>query len=119
LQWGSEASGKAFENWLYHELSSYILYREKNDLLSYWRLADSGREVDFVVNDCEIVIEAKASEKIGSTHLKGLREFKKEHPSVKQCLLVSLEQRQRLTDDNILILPYQDFLKALWQGDVF
>ena len=64
LQCGSEASGKAFENWLYHELSSYILYREKNDLLSYWRLADSGREVDFVVNDCEIVIEAKASEKI-------------------------------------------------------
>jgi uncharacterized protein len=118
LQWGSDITGKAFENWLFHELKSYMLYRETHDQLSYWRLADSGREVDFIINDCEIAIESKATPRIRSEHLKGLRELKKDHPSVKKRLLVSLEETPRLTDDQILILPYQEFLQSLWQGDL-
>lgn len=119
LQLGSESMGKAFENWLFHELKSFVRYQEKDDLLSYWKLADSGREVDFIINDFEIAIEAKAVFKVGSAHLKGLRELKKDHPSVKKCLLISLERSARLTDDQILILPYQDFLESLWHGEIF
>ncbi|PIR16984.1 MAG: AAA family ATPase [Deltaproteobacteria bacterium CG11_big_fil_rev_8_21_14_0_20_49_13] len=119
LQLGSEMAGKAFENWLFHELKSYITYKEKSDLLSYWKLADSGREVDFVVNDCEVAIEAKGTSRVRPDHLKGLRELKKEHQSIKKLLLVCLEELPRLTDDQILILPYRDFLQSLWQGDVF
>jgi len=100
-------------------LKSYITYKEKSDLLSYWKLADSGREVDFVVNDCEVAIEAKGTSRVRPDHLKGLRELKKEHQSIKKLLLVCLEELPRLTDDQILILPYRDFLQSLWQGDVF
>lgn len=119
LQLGSEIAGKAFENWLFHELKSHILYKEKNAHLAYWKLADSGREVDFIINDCEVAIEAKGTSKVRPDHLKGLRELKKDHPSVKKRLLVSLEQMPRMTDDQILILPYRDFLQSLWQDDLF
>ena len=119
LQLGSEMAGKAFENWLFHELKSFIIYKEKADLLSYWKLADSGREVDFIINDCEVAIEAKGTSKVRPDHLKGLRELKNEHPSVKKRVLVSLEESPRLTEDQILILPYRVFLQSLWQGEIF
>ncbi|MBW2421358.1 MAG: ATP-binding protein [Deltaproteobacteria bacterium] len=69
---GSELYGKAFENWVFHELSSFASYREFDGGLSYWRLA-SGIEVDFVLGDMEIAIEAKSSARITRDHLKGLR----------------------------------------------
>lgn len=119
LQLGSEIAGKAFENWLFHEIKSYIVYKEKGVSLSYWRLADSGREVDFIINDCEVAIEAKGTAKVRPEHLKGLRELKKEHTSVKKRLLVSLEESPRLTGDQILVIPYRDFLQSLWHGDIF
>jgi len=119
LQLGAEITGKAFENWLFHELSSYLIYKEKHAQLAYWKLADSGREVDFIINDCEIAIEAKGTMKVRSDHLKGLRELKKDYPSVKKRLLVSMEKMPRLTEDQIWILPFRDFLESLWQGDLF
>ena len=60
LQAGSELYGKAFENWVFHELSAHNAYSETFATLSYWRLA-SGIEVDFIVNDMQLAIEAKAS----------------------------------------------------------
>lgn len=119
LQLGSEIAGKAFENWLFHELKGHIIYKEKNASLSYWKLADSGREVDFIINDCEVAIEAKGTSRVRPEHLRGLRELKTDYPSVKKRLLVCLEETPRLTDDQILILPYRDFLQSLWQGDIF
>ena len=38
---------RAFENWVFHELSAFASYREFDGGLSYWRLA-SGIEVDFI-----------------------------------------------------------------------
>jgi hypothetical protein len=70
--------------WLFHEIKSYILYKEKNVQLTYWKLADSGREVDFIVNDCEIAIESKGTDKVRTEHFMGLRELKKNHPSDSQ-----------------------------------
>lgn len=119
IQLGSEIAGKAFENWLFHEIKSYIVYKEKGVSLSYWKLADSGCEVDFIINDCEVAIEAKGTARVRPENLRGLRELKNEHPSVKRRLIVSLEESPRLADDQILILPHRDFLQSLWQGDIF
>ena len=69
---GSELYGKAFENWVFHELSAYVSYADVDSTLSYWRLP-SGIEVDFLLGDIDLAIEAKSSARITRTHLKGLR----------------------------------------------
>jgi predicted AAA+ superfamily ATPase len=57
---GSELYGKAFENWVFHELTAFSNYRGCDSALSYWRLA-SGIEVDFVLGDMAVAIEAKST----------------------------------------------------------
>ena len=112
---GSELFGKAFENWVFHELCAHRAYSDLGYDLSYWRLA-SGIEVDFIVGDMEIAIEAKASPKITSDYLRNLREIIKDHPKLKRRIVVSLEERPRKTEDGIEILPYSVFTEALWSG---
>jgi predicted AAA+ superfamily ATPase len=113
---GSELYGKAFENWVFHELSAFVSYRDYDGELSYWRLA-SGIEVDFVFGDMKVAIEAKSSERITQDHLKGLRELAKDHPKVGRRIVVCRERRARKTKDGIEILPVATFVKRLWEGD--
>ncbi len=117
LEPGSELFGKAFENWVFHELSAHRVYSDLYYDLSYWRLA-GGIEVDFIVNDMELAIETKASPRIHSDHLRGLREIIKDHPKLKRRIVVSLEERARKTEDGIEILPYSVFIKQLWAGGI-
>ena len=112
---GSDAYGRAFENWVFHELSAYLDYTEDVDELSYWRLV-GGTEVDFVVGDMRLAVEAKASERVASRHLKGLRSLAKDHGEVARRVVVCLEPRARRTDDGIDVLPAQVFVKRLWEG---
>ena len=114
LQIGGELFGKAFENWVFHELNAYSWYKERFCDLAYWRLA-SGTEVDFIVNDMELAIEAKASRNVTADHLRGLRALKEDHPKVKRRLVVSLDPKARTTEDGIEILPYQKFAHLLWE----
>ncbi len=114
---GTELWGKAFENWVHQELKSFMIYSEKGDELSYWRLADSGKEVDFIVNDCQIAIEAKACNPIRNEDLKALRELKNDQPHVEKRLIVCMEKKRRITGDGILILPYEEFVAGLWSGE--
>lgn len=118
LQPGSELFGKAFENWVFHELSAHNSYSEAFATLSYWRLA-SGIEVDFIVNDMEIAIEAKATAKVTSDHLKNLRSLVEDQPRVKQRVVVSLESPSRKSEDGILLLPPNEFCERLAAGELF
>jgi uncharacterized protein len=117
LRQGSELYGKAFESWVFHELSAQNAYSEAFARLSYWRLA-SGIEVDFVVNDMQAAIEAKAAARISADHLKGLRALAQDHPRVKQRLVVCLEPRMRRTEDGILIVPALEFCRLLNNGEL-
>lgn len=115
---GSELFGKAFENWCFHELNAYNIYSDSFAQFSYWRLA-GGTEVDFIVNDMVVAIEVKASCKINAKHLKGLRSLSVDHPEVKKRLLVCREEKARTTEDGILIIPAEQFVEKLWQGELF
>ena len=117
LQRGSEMYGKAFENWVFHELSAYVGYADVDASLSYWRLP-SGIEVDFLLGDVDVAIEAKASPRINRSHLRGLRTLKDEHPAVRRRMVVSLEPRARRTDDSIDVLPAATFASRLWAGEL-
>jgi predicted AAA+ superfamily ATPase len=115
---GSELFGKAFENWVFHELAAYNAYAERYAQMSYWRLA-GGTEVDFLVNDLDLAVEAKATRKVTSDHLKGLRALAEDHPRIKQRVVVCLESRSRTTDDGIQLLPAVEFTTMLARGDLF
>ena len=117
LERGSAQYGKAFENWVFHELSAFVSYRDLDEQLTYWRLP-SGIEVDFIVGDMRLAIEAKASARITSDHLKGLRTLAQEHPGTARRVVVCLEPRPRRTDDGIDIIGATDFARRLWQGDL-
>lgn len=114
---GSELYGKAFENWVFHELSAFVSYRDVDVDLSYWRLA-SGIEVDFVLGDMEVAIEAKSGTRITRDQLKGLRRLAEDHPRVARRIVVCREPRARRTDDGIELLPVASFIRQLWAGDI-
>jgi hypothetical protein len=79
--------------------------------LSHWRLA-SGIEVDFIVGQMVVAIEAKATGRITSDHLAGLRHLRQDHPRVRR-VVVCLEPRRRVTEDGIEILPVNAFVGEL------
>jgi predicted AAA+ superfamily ATPase len=102
--------GEAFEALLYHELCCYSEYRSK-ERISYWRTT-TNIEVDFILGD-RLAIEAKASRSISDSDLKGLRAIHSE-ASFKARILVCREPHERRTDDGILILPFESFVRKLW-----
>ena len=114
---GSELYGKAFENWIFHELTAFSNYRGCDSALSYWRLA-SGIEVDFVIGEMAVAIEAKSSAKITRDHLKGLRSLVVDYADVARRIVVCREPKPRKTDDGIDILPAKTFVQRLWNGDI-
>ncbi|MCI5148064.1 MAG: ATP-binding protein [Candidatus Electrothrix sp. MAN1_4] len=118
LRQRGELFGKAFENWCFHELNTYNQYTEAFADFFYWRLA-SGTEVDFIVNDMKLAIEAKATTKVTQKHLKGLRSLMVDHPDVQRRVVVCCESKHRTTDDGIEIMPAEKFIELLWQGDLF
>lgn len=117
LRRGSDAYGAAFENWVFHELSAYVDYMEPGGELAYWCLA-GGREVDFVLDDMKLVVEAKSSERVTSRHLRNLRSLLDDHPSAKRRVLVCLEPVARRTEDGIEVLPATEFARKLWNGEL-
>ncbi len=114
---GSELYGKAFESWVFRELAAYVSYPDVDAALAYWRLA-SGIEVDFILGDMQVAIEAKSSERTTRDHLKGLRSLVEDHPRVGRRIVVCREPRARKTDDGIEILPVATFVKRLWAGEL-
>ena len=118
LQPGGELFGKAFENWVFHELCCYNAYRARYADFCYWRLS-SGIEVDFVVNHIDCAIEAKAVSRVRGDHAKGLRELQADHPETGRRIVVSLDPHDRTTEDGIELLHHHTFLTQLWQGSLF
>lgn len=118
LRPGSELFGKAFENWVFHELCAHNAYSEAFATLCYWRLA-SGIEVDFIVDDMALAIEAKSARKVTSDHLNGLRQLRRDHPRVRQRILVCLEAKAYKTEDGIWVLPATEFCGRLAAGELF
>lgn len=118
IQEGGELFGKAFENFIFHELCAYSHYSNSEWNLSYWRLS-SGVEVDFIINDAEYAIEAKGVKRVTNEHLKGVRLFKADFPKTKKIMLVTLVGITYKTDDNVWVYSLLDFLKMLWSHKLF
>ena len=109
----SELFGKAFEHFIILELRSYLSYSRKKLSMHYWR-STSQAEVDLIIGD-KLAIEIKSHSLIQDKHLKGLRSLKEEQ-ILKKYIVVSLDKEERITKDKIHIIPWETFLKKLWNG---
>lgn len=109
---GTPEFGEAFETILMHELLCFRDY-VSSEALSFWR-SSSGFEVDFIIGD-HTAVEAKAKENLSFQDIKSLLMLAEEK-KLKRYLCVCLEPRIRRVD-NVIILPYKEFLEALWRGE--
>lgn len=108
---GTPEFGQGFESWLQHELASYRDY-VSGEPLTYWR-STSGFEVDFILGD-HTAIEVKAKENVSPNDLRSLMALAEEQ-RLKRYVCVSLEDRPR-TIGRVSVLPWREFLDALWSG---
>lgn len=111
---GSELFGRVFEHFITLEVLAHSSYSDLDYPVSYWRTA-SQLEIDLILGT-EIAIEIKSTGRVTDKHMRGLRAFKEEHPAL--AILVSRDPRPRQTHDDILILPWQEFLERLWAGEI-
>ena len=113
LRKNSSEMGKAFEHFIGMELRSYLSYKRFKKPLTYWRTY-RGPEADFLIGS-ETAVEVKSTEKVNDSDLKGLRALKEEGP-FQNFYLVSRDETNRKTSDNIRILHWHTFLTELWEG---
>jgi predicted AAA+ superfamily ATPase len=108
---GTPEFGAAFETWLLHELACHRDY-VSGAPIRHWR-STSGFEVDFILGD-HTAIEVKAKENVSAQDLRSLRALAEEK-KLERYLCVSLEPRRREVQ-NVSVLPWREFLEALWGG---
>ena len=113
---GSDEFGRAFEHFLIEEVRAYVSYSETHLPLAYWRTS-TGMEVDLVVGDLDLAIEIKAVRQADERHTKGLRALM-EDQKVKRALVVSLDTAPRRLQGGITVLPWREFCRRLWAGDL-
>ena len=116
LKRGTDDYGHAFEHLVMQEIIAYKGYNDKREVLSYWHTYDR-KEVDAVIGEAKVAIEIKSSEQVKNKHKAGLKAFKEEHPGCRM-ILVSLDPITRKADD-IELIYVPDFLKMLWNGEIF
>lgn len=107
--------GHAFEHLVLQEIVAYMGYKDCEEKLTYWHTYDN-YEVDAVIGNARIAIEIKSTDEVQTSHKKGLVEFAKEHPDVRQ-ILVSRDRISRRSGD-IDLIYVTDFFKALWDGEI-
>ena len=110
-----EPFGKALEHFILMEILAHRTYQELDYDVNFWR-AKSGLEVDFVLGGGEVALEIKGGGRIDNPDLRSLRAFIQEYRP-KKTFVVCNERHPRV-HEGIHILPWRDFLNALWKGDV-
>ena len=114
---GTPEFGKSFEHYILMELKAYQAYKNPELDISFWRTA-GGSEVDFLLADKALALEAKASPRVHEGHTKGLLALAGDGP-VKRSIIVCLESEPRTLANGIEIAPWKNFIQRLWAGEFF
>lgn len=105
--------GDYFESYIFQELSCYSSYHKLEDI-KYWR-SKSNFEVDFIF-DGRVAVEVKATKKVSSDDLKGLKALAEEK-LLKKYFLISFDKKNQVYGQ-IHCLYWEDFLDQLAQGQI-
>jgi len=115
---GDLEKGVLFETLVLHELAAADSYQGKGGRISYWR-TPSGKEIDFIWSrgDRNIGIEVKSTNTWKSEWSRATNEL------IEQGSLVSgfgvYQGKNRLRQGNVLILPFSEFVDALYDETIF
>ena len=116
---GIEA-GDSFEHFILMELIAYGGLKEQDFEICYWR-TKTNLEVDFILGQGQVAIEVKISKQVNREDVRGLLAFCEEHQPQK-AIVVSQDSKPRKWEiengTEILVLPWQTFLKQLWRGEL-
>lgn len=114
-----EELGFLFETYLLGEIRAYISYHQLGYPIYFWSSADRV-EVDFLCETTSgfIALEIKASPTWERKYNRGLHRIQQElkKNKVRAYGIYTGEREARVED--ISILPWQDFLKKLWAGEI-
>jgi predicted AAA+ superfamily ATPase len=110
-----EQFGKAFEHFILMELLAHRVYTELNYDVNFWR-TKSGLEVDFILGQGQVAIEVKGANRVDNADLRPIKAFVQEYRPAK-AFVVCNESAPRVQAE-IHIVPWRDFLKMLWNGEV-
>jgi predicted AAA+ superfamily ATPase len=113
---GSELFGKAFESFMHHELRAYAAYSGKHFGMAYWRTA-GGVEVDFVLGAHEVALEVKATPHARADHARSLQSIAEEY-TFKRRIMVTLDPVPRRMENGVEVVPWREFCRRLWAGEV-
>jgi predicted AAA+ superfamily ATPase len=110
-----EQFGRAVEHFILMEILAHRAYRELDYEVNFWR-TKSGLEVDFILGQGEVAIEIKGTSRVDNTDLRPLKAFIQEYRPAK-AFVVCNESAPRVYE-SIHIVPWRDFLRMLWSGEV-
>jgi predicted AAA+ superfamily ATPase len=114
-----EERGFLLETYLLHEISAYLHYSELEYPVHYWRTHD-GAEVDFIVDTPKgiVAIEVKAADRWQSKYHLGIARLRSERPKIRVFAYGVYTGKRRLEEDNVQVLPWEAFVRALWDGRI-
>jgi len=119
--------GAALEAMIYHELRVYNEVSRKQRPLHYYR-TPAGVEIDFVIETARrrpaslprvIAVEVKRAERWDRTWEKPMRSLADNAGVTVERMFGVYCGSRSYQFDNITVLPFTDFIKALFAGDVF
>lgn len=116
-----DTAGNAFEHFILMELMAFLGLHEIDDPIHYWR-SKNGLEVDFILNDGDCAVEVKMNENPNLSDLKGLRAFCNDYKPTHAIVVCCAPRRRLLIAENdikIEVVPWQVFLKELWDRKYF
>ena len=119
--------GAALETMIYHELRVYNEVSRKQRPLHYYR-TPAGVEIDFVIETARrrpdslprvIAVEVKRAERWNRAWEKPMRSLADNAGVTVERMFGVYCGSRSYQFDNITVLPFTDFIKALFAGDVF
>jgi predicted AAA+ superfamily ATPase len=114
-----EERGAQLETLILGELRAYLAYERKGYPLYFWSSHD-GVEVDVILEDARglLAFEIKAASRWGGRDHAGLGRLRRELGLSNRRLFGVFRGARRLTVDGIAILPVEEVLARLWDGDL-
>ena len=111
--------GFLFETYLLHELRAWLHYHDRTDPIAYWKTYDN-HEVDFVVETRNglVGIEVKSAARWDPRWNRGLAALRARAPDGLHAAYGVFDGERALQVDDVLVLPWRQFLRQLWRGEV-